>query len=507
MANAAKEEIKSAKKPVLEGNMFLAAAAVVAVLIVVGALAVLGYFTPNPVPDGGKPQIDSPMAKLVLSIYDRGAAVGDYSVAYSNDENGIVSGYTIIKKGGRLWVRIDDIFGTRQGFFGTNSSQDVVCLTYDNSTKCAMVENNTNMGKVSNSIKAWMLADAKTYAQQKALMQKLIQTGAIRFDEGVLDEMAGLFDAQRVSYSLDYRNLTVEKLLSLGIPADDPSITSITDQRVVYWVDKGTGMLVKSAATYVEKQARGVFSSEFSKIDLAPKEEVPPVPADLSSIPVFVTFYKQSDDDFASKQECKAQATAADRDACWKAVAVSHKSWDLCKNIEDKKTYEGCTTIVAQSTYNKVLCEKLELLSDDCNIAVASETGNYQLCKLLKNSSLVEDCTRAAGEGERKVSAREAAARRVFEARNCVVDSDCARFGNSNQYCAPKNSTNTFLNETSPLFACLKDVSCSCMDGFCGFNKTDGYYDCYNKVEDGLTRNYIEGLITNRSSNQTGGSN
>ena len=497
----AKEEAKKTKKPGFGKNALLAGAAVVVILIVVGALAVLGYFTSSPVPsNGGTAPIDSPMAKLVLSTYDRGAAVGDYSVVYSINENGIVSKYSVIKRGDRLWVGIDDIFGTRQGFFGTNSSQDVVCLTYDNATKCAMVLNNTNMGKISNSIKAWMLDDGTTNAQIKALMEKHIVAGAIRFDEGVVEEKAGVFDAQKVSYSLDYRNLTVEKLLSLGIPADDPGITSKTDQRVTFWVDKNTGLLVKGLATYVENKVAGENSKEFSKIDLAPKDDVPSAPADLASIPVFVTFYKQSDDDFLSKQECRAQATAADRDACWKAVAVSHNSWDLCKNIEDKKTYEGCTIIVAQGTNNKVLCEKLELFSDDCYIAVASETGDYQLCKLLKNSSLVGDCTSAAGEGEKKVSAREAAARKVFEARNCVVDSDCARFGNSNQYCAPKTPIGVFPNETSPLFACLNGVSCSCTDGFCGFNRTDDYYDCYNGVEDGLVRAYIESLAANMSS-------
>ena len=479
----------------------------VAVLLLIGAAFL--YFKNgegNTVAPPTDP-LELPSTKLLLGAFEKGAALETYNLAYTANENSAKTAYRMINGGNASWVSVEGDFGMLQGFFQkgeNNTSITTMCLTYENETLCALEKNVTGAPEIAASLKV-LFPEKETYRAQKSNIGKLVALGAITMDSQVSEAKVGQFETQLVTYSLDYKKMTVRQLQELGMSPDDPVITAVTDQRVSFWIDRKTGLAVKSRATYLENGAPRGYETEYSKFETS-AGEMPAVPEEVESATSFVRFYQNAEKDYTEKTACYSQP-ASEQDSCFKSVGASKKRWEICKLIKDKGTYESCTLIVAQGTNNHVLCSKLETLADDCYIAVVSETGNYELCKNLKNTSLGESCNAAAVDGLKKMQEKNDALRRLVERKHCDLDADCKITGSVWQYCVAKNNTGPFANTSSTIFACLKDVPCGCTKGLCEFKKTDEYYACVNRVENAELEDYINKLVEDSKKNQTNSTN
>lgn len=478
-------------------SMLIAAAAVLIVLA-----AAFFYFSPKaetPAPvQPAQNQLETASAKLLLASFEKGAAMRQYLLNYTTNENGAETRYEVSSDGTNSWVRESADFGSREGFYGADNRTDVLCLRYGGRQVCAQTGNDSDMASIAVDLKT-LLPNKETFLKQQENLRKHIAAGAIKFVGEPVGEKLGQFDTKKITYTLDYRALTVQQLMAIGVQPNDPGITSITEQKITYWVDEKSGLIIKSDAIWRQNLIPNNYQTAYATV--SEKPQVPAKPDSILETRAFVRFYAESVQDYQAKLICLSQPQP-ERDLCFKSVAAQRNDWELCKKINDKKEYETCTVIVAQNTNNDVLCGKLEMFPDDCYIAVASKTGNFELCKLLKNQSFGENCTQAAAEGKRAEEEKELLAKKKFENANCKVDTDCKTAGNLNQYCVPKNTTGTFANETSPTLACLKGVPCLCNEGYCGFAKDDPYYACVSRIEDKALREYIDAL--DNSTNSSG---
>jgi len=473
-----------------------------AVVVIVAALAVIGYYAgffggvaPPAQPNPTLP-LATPEARLLLASFDNGAALTDYSLKYSANDNGVESSYSIIKNGNKSWVSVQGTFGKMYGLFGKDNTTDLVCLEYGGDVKCALTGNRSDMADIASGLKI-LRPNPLAYLNQKDDTRKLIAAGAIKLDSGMASEKVGGFDTKKITYTLDYSNLTVQQMVSLGVSPNDENLLAVTDQRITFWIDAATGLMVKSHASYNNRGTLGFYDTEYTEAtpNSAP---IPEVQNSIVATEAFVDFYTASTSDYSERAACFAKK-GSEQDTCLKSIARERGDWETCKLIKTPSEYESCSIIVAQETKNDVICGKLSLLADDCYIAIAGETGNFELCKSVKNASLSSSCIEAATAGQKKKEAAAELAAKVYAARNCAADKDCKFSGNANQYCVPKNSTAVFANETSPLYACLKGVPCSCIEGYCGFAKNETYYSCLSKLEDDMLRAYINSLIPENS--------
>jgi len=471
---------------------------VFAVVVIVAALAAIGYFggffggaSPSAQPAPTTP-LATQEARLLLASFDRGAALTDYSLKYSTNDNGAQGNYSIIKNGSNSWIVVQGTFGKMYGIFGKDNATDIMCLEYGSEAKCALTGNQSDMGEIAASLKI-LKPTALAYLNQKDDTRKLIAVGAIKLDSGMISERVGDFETQKITYTLDYSNLTVQQMVSLGVSPNDENLLAVTDQRITFWIDAETGLMVKSHASYNNRGTPGFYDTEYSKVMLG-VDVAPEKPGIIVATEAFVDFYSKSTKDYAERAACFAK-TGAEQNTCLKSIAASRGDWETCKLIKTPLEYESCSLIVAQETNNHVICGKLTTLADDCYIAVASETGDFELCRGLKNASLSSNCIDAAIEGRKKKEAASTLAANAYAARNCAKDSDCGVFGNVGQYCASKNSTVRFANDTSQFYACLEGMPCGCQEGYCGFVKNDTYYSCIGGIEDEMLRTYINSLI------------
>lgn len=494
---------KQQKKEIGTGNQAMLIAVAAAIIVLAAAYVHFGQAAtplPGEKPGSSASQIDSASAKLLLASFDKGAALGGYRFDYTTNENGASSQYELAMDGNSSWVKETADFGSREGFFGKDNESDVLCLSYGGSRLCAVAGNDSDLQGVASDLKT-MLPNKEVFLKQKERLRKHIASGAIVFSGEPVAEKVGAFGTKKVSYTLNYRNLTVQQLIAIGVSPNDPTLTSITDQEVAYWIDDESGLVVKSSATWRENLIPNTYRTEYASVETG-NVEVPSPAGGVIEAGAFLKFYANAVQDYQAKLVCMA-SPQPERDSCFKSVAAERNDWEICKKISSEQEYESCTIIVAYNTNNHVLCEKLSLLGDDCYISVASKTGNFELCKNLKNTSLSSSCADAAAAGKKAVEAQDAIDRKRFEASNCKVDSDCRIAGNAGQYCVPSNNTGPFANESSAAFACLRGVPCGCMDGFCGFAKDDPYYACVSRVENKAIEEYINALTSN-STNQTG---
>ena len=449
----------------------------IAAVVLAAALAAAGFyggfFSPAPAqPASGTAALPlaTPEARLLLASFDSGAALTDYTLKYSANDNGAKSSYVLVKNGSSSYVGVRGAFGSMEGFFGRDNTTDIVCLAYGGAQKCAVTGNDTGMAEIAASLKI-LLPTSTAYLNQKDDTRKLISTGAIRLVGGMANETVGAYDTQKISYILDYSNLTVQQMITLGISPSDESLLAITDQNVEFWIDRKTGLMIKSHATYNNRGTPGFYDTEYAEAGPEPSQ-MPSRPGTIVSTEGFADFYARSTNDYAVRAACFAKSGSG-RWACIKNIAVGKGNWEDCKLIEDQNEYEICSLIVAQETHNHLICGELPGLADECYIAVVGETGNLELCKSLGNMSLAQTCAQAAAAGKKELEEAAAEAEKLRAGRNCVDDAGCKTFGNAGQHCAPANTTGDYANETSPLFACLDGVPCGCLEGYCGFAKNE----------------------------------
>ncbi|MCX6773078.1 MAG: hypothetical protein NTV88_04905 [Candidatus Micrarchaeota archaeon] len=487
------KEVKEAKKAENAGknsmNMLIAAAAIIVVLV-----AAYFYFNPaGSAPPNGTPpvqinQMDTQAAKIMLASFDKGAALQKYTAAYSTTDSGGTILYDLVKNETNSWVHVTGNFGSLQGFFGKDNKTDTVCLTYNKMTRCAIAGDNQQAQAMASNLKV-LLLNQKAYTDQKAQTLKLIRGGVITFDPKVSDETVGQFSTQKITYMLNYRNLTVKQIQDMALP-NDPTLFSAENWQVSFWVDKASGMVVKSKMGYTISSDQFYYETEHTKLDVN-AASVPEVKDALISTAAFVEFYKSSQADYSAILTCQS-APAAQADGCYKSVATDRRDSSLCKKIKAQTEFEACTLIVAEATAQSSLCSNLTLYSDDCYIAVAGKTGDFGLCQNVKNQSLLNACSQAATEGKKAADAAAAAKQALENSKNCAINADCKTAGNVQQYCVPMNSNLTYGIDNSPQAKCLKNIPCGCQSGFCGFAKNETYYKCVNDVEDAALQQFIE---------------
>ncbi len=488
-------------------NPSLLAAGLVAVILLAAGAYYFGLFkAAEPAPVQMLP-LNMPDAKLLLSSMQKEAALTQVHMKYTDVEDGSPTTYDVVKNGTDGWVREEGDYGSFEGYFGSDNRSYIICLNYKNSTKCAKTGTNSNAVRIANQLLT-RLPDSRASSANRDFAGRLIAAGAMKFTGKLSNETAGAFSTQKLGYIMDYRNLTVQSLMSIGVQPSDPAIYSITNWSVTNWIDSKTGLLVRSSTAYFEGGAAHSFSRDVLVLETG-GVTLPERPQTLVSSDAFVKFYQEAESNYQDKRNCLAQK-GSEQANCLKSMAVENADGSLCQLISDEKSRGQCLLVVAQNTRNAALCQGAMSLSDDCYIAVVSQTGNAALCSQLKNTSLLESCYKAKVSGDFAAAAANAEQARLAAGTNCKNDSDCRVAGNANQYCVANAKTGPFANETAPQFACLAGVPCGCLEGYCQFRtlESQNYSQCIGEVEKNITSALVKSLMAqneNATANNSSG--
>jgi len=154
----------------------------------------------------------------------------------------------------------------------------------------------------------------------------------------VADAQVGQFSTQKVTYRLDYSSQTVQALNAIGVSPNDPVVLATTDYIVTYWVDRATGLLVKSKTAYKYNLMPQSYEVEYTALKASAPDRMPEAPAIIDTAS-FAVFLRSSLEDYQGKAACLGQP-ASPRDSCLKNLATDRNSWEVCGLIGDKTEYE-----------------------------------------------------------------------------------------------------------------------------------------------------------------------
>ena len=492
----------------------IAIASAIIIVLLAGAAYYAGAFTPStpPVqpapPSKNGPDMNAPDVQLFLSYMRNEAALSQEYVNYTDSNDGAVLNYEIAANQTDGWVKETGGYGSFEGYFGADNSSYVICLNYENKLECTKTGADATLLGIASRLKS-RLPDSSTSLANLQFSQKLIAAGAMKFPGTVENGSVNGFDTRKVSYTLDYSNLTVQTLQSLGIQPNDPSLFSITGWSVTNWIDSKTGQLVRSSNTYTQSGVQHAFGRNVVAIQTGGVTP-PSAPATLVGSAEFAQFYQNAESEYSQMQDCFTN-NESDVSSCLKGIASENGDFRICRLITDDTQRWQCMLVVAQTTADASLCPLSGALADDCYISVVSQTGNASLCAAIQNASLLQTCYKAKLAGDQIAAGKQAEVERLIAGENCAVDKDCGISGNQNQYCVPANSTKPLGNETSPEFACLQGVPCGCVGGYCGFkeNESAGYAKCVDDAENQQIGAYIKSLAqasaaANRSNSAPG---
>ena len=480
----------------------VALAVVVAVVVLAGAAYYAGLFKLSPVvqPASQTPNLNASDVRLFLSAMQTEASLRQIHTLYTDTNDGASTVYEVAANQTDAWVKVGSDSGLIQGYFGADNSSYVVCLTFENKSECAKTGTDPNLAGIATNLKS-ILPDNQGLAASAQVDRALIAAGAMKFSGTVENDSINGFDTQKVSYVLDFSNLTVQELRGLGISPSDPAASSVTDRSI--WIDRQSGLLIKSVATYLSGGAAHSFERNVASIETS-KAVVPEKPEGLVSASTFSQFYQNAVNEYTQMSDCFVN-NKSDVASCLKGVASENGDFRVCRLISDETQRGQCMLVVAQTTADAGPCLLAGPLADDCYIAVVGQTGNGDLCNNIQNSSLLQTCYKAKLAGDQAAAEKKAEMEQIIAGENCVADSGCKVAGNQNQYCTPANNTKPLGNETSPEFACLQGVSCGCVSGYCKFkeNESANYSTCVDNFENQQLQAYIKSLIPAAAANQS----
>ncbi|MEM4633575.1 MAG: hypothetical protein QW275_00285 [Candidatus Anstonellaceae archaeon] len=465
------------------------------------AAAVVVFFTviffaqaPNQAASSG-----SQAAELLLSAYEKGEQISTYQFEYSQGSEGEMSNYLLANDGEKSFVRVEGSFGAIEGYFFQGTPQ-VICLTYEEKKQCGEVGNHTGLNELASNLKA-IFPSKSAYQQQRKLFENLIKFGAIRFEGEVVSDYVGTLSAKKISYFLNYRNLTVQQLALLGItPSSLEGLQK--EQRVSFWIDDESGLIARTLADYEENGKIKSYETIYRKIDLSAPEDIS-IPNSTISPSRFYQFYVQSKEDFLAKERCRL-AEEKEQPVCYRNLAYQKKDANVCRMISDLQEQEVCKLIIAQQTIDGNICGTMQIYADDCYINVAGQSGKAEICEKIANKSRFEECINASVIGHRKLEEQRLREEQAKLPQNCLVDEDCKVYGGSGQFCAPKNTTEVFGNETTEFGVCYAAIPCGCVEGYCKFKKDEEFYSCVDEIEERLMKEYLLELIEKKKTEGEG---
>lgn len=295
-------------------------------------------------------------------------------------------------------------------------------------------------------------------------------------------------DAECIKLKIKFNEIPPEKLIKMGLsPSDQFVLTSKNySQEICY--DKNTGYPIFSHISYEMGGKKYVYENIVTEITLS--AEIPPLENHKGTLDDIIFFRR----DFGRLMVC---AYLDKRDECLKNEAYEDNNPMFCEFILDEMRRKACLYYFSSYVVDPRLCYEFSgRAKDDCYEQMAKENLAVEMCKYILNESRRDDCVYYVTTTVQKIEEEKLAN------AECFTDADCHVTGGLNQFCEPINITR---NDTEyyHVFECLpphKNItSCKCIDYKCQWEWTPEYEECYNKMEQLDTREFIEQIIKNKS--------
>lgn len=480
-------------KGILEDPVQIAAVVLLIIVVIGGAyvLSQKGAAPVNPPAANTSTALSDENAKVLLNSFDKLSGITSYQLSFGQEADSLKETMTIVSKGGNRLLVMQTPYDERRAYFHGNESY--VCEKLgDADMYCAPTANSTSLKDYADGVQSYFL-DADATRNNKKIDSFLISKGALTFSGKPEQRVINGIACTQVKYNINYAGVTISDLAQINMRPDDPVVAIYKNYSYVECIENKTGAPAYLSLSYIAEGKTQIFERTANELSTEPTLSLD-VPVSLSTRRKTEAALDSAYSTGSGLINC-AKKNISERDQCYYSLAFSTKTASFCEYVKGTQKHGQCYIAAMSYDQDPVLCTKAVGMADDCYIALAVGAFNKSYCYDIKNASLTETCLGAVNESAKPKPPEI----------ECTKDSDCKRAGCSGQFCQRVSEPGDIVSNCKyqSIFDCYTFTTCGCYEGKCGWDQTDNYLDCVDKVENGEWTS----MVQNEFSNLTNGTN
>ncbi|MFA6530875.1 MAG: hypothetical protein WCT31_04040, partial [Candidatus Micrarchaeia archaeon] len=349
-------ELKNILLPVLGVAFFL-----------IAAYAVYQYVLPS-LGKHGEEGKNAEIEQLYLQSLNVGKNANNYFYQYQEDLAGYKMRTALVQSNGRQMAILETPIAMKKFYYLENDT--IMCITFEGREACASLNNQTDVTKYSKWLKQQFFT-ASGIDTQKQMAELLIKKNAITFLTASKSEVNGK-ECERITFSVDYGNLTLEDLVLFGITSSSPhkingELCYDTEANEIYEKSYTYKYLGKEAAT------------KFTLIS-ADWNYSKPIEANGNLTMGAIDIYFDASSKENELLSCLSITDSEEKDRCVFSMALGNGYSTICEYAGTKAGI--CILNFAAARKDPTMCAQIadSATKDDCYLEVAGAKHDASLC-------------------------------------------------------------------------------------------------------------------------------
>jgi hypothetical protein len=355
-----------------------------ATVLIIGAAVYIMITIPQAPPAGDSEAAES----LMLKSSSFGRGLGEYIYSYSEVSDGYKTTYTLDSSGGQRMAEVLNPLSTKRVYILRNDT--VFCIKYPVNETCTSIEGNSEMANYVAFIQSKFFNDT-IIDRSRSNLEYLLSKGYLRLEPDVADGTSGTFACKRISYIIDYSNLSLDEAARFGISSDSPKRFALSA-----CIEETSGLAYETTLGYSDNS--GVQHTRVMRVSSFKTEQLPLItpPLDLSGDAISVL--RKEREQQVRLATCHTDKQGEEREKCVSDIALQLRRKDLCELTGERR--DRCLVALVPLTKDTTICSAISDSSfkDDCYIELAGAYKDGSFCSSVKDPAKIPACQAAAAQ-------------------------------------------------------------------------------------------------------------
>jgi len=324
-------------------------------------------------------------ADLAQELFMKAASLGEsangYVYAYAEYSDGFPENYTLAYDGKLASVKVESPLSLKEVRFLGNDT--VFCITFNSNETCASVENESAAKSYVASMRS-RLFDYAAISAAKADTAYRLNRSLQAFSPSLRTKLLqNGKECISISYTIDYRNATLQELNRFGIGSGSPSVFDVSE-----CIDNATGEIYEYRLDYTYQGKRHYVSRSLIRSDFAARPAIAP-PQGISGGALDIAF---SENAYKGELLKCYQQSGSEQEKCIALVALALRSKGLCSYAGARE--DRCLVSLVPVTKDASICPLVvnPSFKDDCYIELGGAYKNSTWCDSVEDAAKKDYC-------------------------------------------------------------------------------------------------------------------
>lgn len=351
-------------------------------LIATGILVAIAIYIVLTLPAAETGPDSAEAEALLLKSAGFGKGLGDYVYSYSELSDGYTTSYALVVNGGEREAEVQNPLSVKNIYILENDT--IFCIRYPPTDEeiCSSVKGDAEMENYVAFIQSKFFSDSNI-AKAESNIAYLIEKGYLSVMPEIEDDIVSTVPCRRISYTIDYSNLSLDEAARFGISSGSPRVFMLSA-----CVQNETGMVRESTLEYLDNG--GVMHTKITTLSSF-SDSSTPISAPEPNGDAVAVLRKEREQQI-KLVACHTDKEGAEKEDCVADLSLILKRKDLCELAGSLR--DRCMVTLVPIIKDETICPEINSPSfrDDCYIELAGAYKNSTYCSSIQNQSKIEHC-------------------------------------------------------------------------------------------------------------------